>query len=129
MRRVFLVLGLAASLFSPGCRPPAAGAPDIALQWQIAPAPPAVGAATLSFTLTDRGTGARVRGARVRIEADMSHPGMAPVFAAARETAPGQYQAPLQLTMAGDWSLLVDAELRDGRTLHRQVDLPGVRER
>jgi YtkA-like len=127
VRRALFVLGLAVSLLSPGCRRPAAGAPDIALDWKIAPDPPAVGAATFSFTLTHSGTGRRVQGARVRIEADMTHPGMAPVLATASEIAPGQYQAPLRLTMAGDWILLLEAELPDGRSLHRQVDLPGVR--
>jgi hypothetical protein len=59
----------------------------------------------------------------------MSHPGMKPVLATAREVAPGQYEAALELTMAGDWYLLVEARLRDGRTLHRQIDLRGVRPR
>jgi YtkA-like protein len=126
---ILLVLALAVSSLLPGCRPPAAGSPDIALEWTIAPDPPAVGAATFTFTLSEKGSARRVRGARVRIEADMSHPGMAPVSAPAREIAPGQYRAPLHLTMAGDWVLLVDAELRDGRKVHRQLDLSGVRER
>jgi sensor domain CHASE-containing protein len=54
---------------------------------------------------------------------------MRPVFASAREVSPGTYEAPLELTMGGDWFLLVDARLPDGGTLHRQVDLPGVRSR
>jgi hypothetical protein len=54
---------------------------------------------------------------------------MQPVSASARETAPGRYEARLQLTMAGDWFVLVEARLSDGRTLRRQVDLPGVRPR
>jgi hypothetical protein len=54
---------------------------------------------------------------------------MQPVFAAAREVGPGRYEARLDLTMAGDWILLIDATLADGRTLRRQVSLPGVRAR
>jgi hypothetical protein len=65
----------------------------------------------------------------MRLEGNMSHPGMRPVFGTAREVAPGTYEAPLELPMGGDWFLLVDATLPDGGTLHRQVDLPGVRTR
>lgn len=110
-----------------GCRPPAADAAEIALAWTVAPDPPAVGAARLSLTLSERATGQPVEGARVRLAANMTHPGMKPVLATAREVRPGRYEAPLALSMAGDWFLLVEARLRDGRTLDRQVDLPGVR--
>jgi hypothetical protein len=63
----------------------------------------------------------------VRLEGGMSHAGMEPVFATAREVEPGRYEAPLELTMAGDWLVLVDATLRDGRALRRQLKVPGVR--
>jgi hypothetical protein len=119
---VFLVLlGLAAA-----CRPPADDAGEVALDWSVEPSPPAAGPATLSITLTDEATRQPVRGAAVRLEGGMTHPGMQPVFAAAREVAPGRYQAPLRFTMAGDWFILVEASLRDGRAVHRQLDLPGV---
>lgn len=121
------LLGLAACLAS--CRPadaPAAAAPVVTLDWTITPDPPAAGPVRLSLTLTDA-SGQPVPGAEVRLEGNMSHPGMRPVFASAREVSPGTYEAPLELTMGGDWFLLVDARLPDGGTLHRQVDLPGVR--
>jgi hypothetical protein len=60
------------------------------------------------------------------VEGDMTHPGMVPVFGDARETQPGRYEAPLELTMGGDWVLTVTAELAGGGRLRRQVDLPGV---
>lgn len=122
-----LLLGLAACLIAAGCRPPVAPAadttPDVALAWTVTPDPPAAGPATLALTLTDTRARRPVAGAAVKLEGDMSHPGMQPVFSTARETAPGRYEAPIRFTMAGDWILLVDARLRDGRTLHREIRL------
>jgi YtkA-like len=71
--------------------------------------------------------GAPLAGALVSLEADMSHPGMAPVFGAARERAPGQYQGSLEFAMSGDWVVLIHVTLPDGRTLERDVNVPGVR--
>ena len=59
-------------------------------------------------------------------EADMSHPGMTPVFGEAQEVAPGQYQGSLEFAMAGDWVVLIHVTLRDGRTVEREVSVPGV---
>jgi hypothetical protein len=133
-RRFLGLLGLAACLLA-GCQPaatsgktPAGAPPDVALGWSVAPDPPAAGPVRLTLTLT--GAGRRpVAGAAVRLEANMSHPGMRPVFGTAREVAPGRYEAPLDLTMGGDWFFLIDATLPGGGTLRRQVDLPGVRPR
>lgn len=122
-----LFLGLAAGLLPAGCRPPAGTAPEIALEWTVVPDPPATGPVAFSLTLTDTTAGRPVEGAAVRLEGNMSHPGMKPVFAAAREVAPGRYEAPLDFTMAGDWFVLVEAALSDGRTLQRKVDVRGVR--
>jgi hypothetical protein len=124
-----LLLGLAACLLLPGCRPRAEAAPEIALSWTVAPRPPVAGPARFLLMLTDKATGQLVSGAKVQLEGNMSHPGMQPVFGVTRETEPGRYEGKLELTMAGDWIVLVDATLPDGRTVHRQVDLPGVRAR
>jgi hypothetical protein len=128
--------GLAACLALPGCAPgpldgaaPAASASNVSLDLRIFPDPPVAGPVRVSLVLADGATGRPVQGAAVRLEGNMSHAGMRPVFAAAREVAPGTYEAPLELTMGGDWFLLVDATLPDGGTLHRQLDLPGVRPR
>ena len=59
-------------------------------------------------------------------EADMSHPGMTPVFGEAQEFAPGQYQGSLEFAMAGDWVVLIHVTLPDGRTVEREVSVPGV---
>ena len=125
-------LGIAACLALGGCQPaaaPAASAPNVSLDWKIAPDPPAAGPVRFSLILTDKATGQPLPGAAVRLEGNMSHPGMQPVFGAAHEVSPGVYEAPLELTMGGDWFFLVDARFPNGATLHRQVDLPGVRSR
>ena len=112
-----------------GCQPPAQTSPEITLDWSVRPDPPLVGPAMVSLTLADAKTGQPVRGAELRLEGNMSHPGMKPVFGTAREVGPGRYEAPIELTMGGDWFLLIDATLRDGRALQRQVDVRGVRSR
>jgi len=56
----------------------------------------------------------------------MSHPGMAPVFGKTREVAPGQYQGSLAFAMPGDWVVLIHVTLPDGRTLEREINVPGV---
>jgi hypothetical protein len=70
--------------------------------------------------------GELIENAELELEANMSHAGMVPVFASAREVAPGRYEASLEFTMGGDWFILVRSELPDGRSLERRVDLPGV---
>jgi len=56
----------------------------------------------------------------------MSHAGMVPVFAEAREIEPGRYRANMELTMAGDWVVSVHATLSDGTNLDQQFDIKGV---
>jgi YtkA-like len=95
------------------------------MEFGITPQPVRVGPAVLTVGLRD-GAGASVQGARVGLEADMSHPGMAPVLAETREVAPGKYQGSLEFAMPGDWVLLIHVTLPDGRKLERQVSVPGV---
>ena len=112
-----------------GCQRAGSGDAAFSVRWTLTPDPPRVGPATFSLTLTDSTTGRPASGARVQLEGNMTHPGMQPVFSAAREIAPGRYEAPLALSMGGDWFVLIDATFPDGRRLHRQVSVPGVRER
>ena len=100
--------------------------PDITLQYEIAPQPPRAGVATIDLRLTDK-DGAAVGGARVDLEGNMSHAGMAPVSGEAKEIETGKYRGTLQLTMAGDWIVLVHITLPDGQKLQRQIELSGVR--
>ena len=119
-----LLLALAA-----GCRAETDPAPEIQLAWRLLPHPPRMGPARLAFTLTDRTTEQPVTGARVRVEANMTHPGMRPVPAEATEVRPGHYEADLTLTMSGDWFVLLEITLPDDRVLNRQFDVPGVQAR
>lgn len=66
--------------------------------------------------------------ARVQVEADMSHAGMAPVFSEAREIRPGVYQTAIDFSMAGDWVLLLHIRMADGRRAEQQIDVRDVRE-
>ena len=100
--------------------------PDIAVQYEIAPQPPRAGTTTIDVRLTDK-NGVPVGGARVDLEGNMSHAGMAPVNGEAKEIETGKYRGTLQLTMAGDWIVLVLIALPDGQKLQRQIEINGVR--
>jgi hypothetical protein len=119
---------LAATLIVTGCRKPAAPLADVTLAHRIVPDSPKVGPAQITLTLRDA-AGQPISGAAIRLEGNMSHPGMVPVFAEAWEEGVGSYRADLEFTMAGDWFLLVEAALPDGRKLERQVDVLGVKPR
>ena len=125
---------LLAAIALAGCARPTASSSnsatnsEIQAAWQFTPQPPQVGASQWTIALKDE-TGKPLSGAKITIEGNMSHPGMQPVLASLHEAAPGQYQAPLNFTMSGDWFVLIDATLKDGRTLHKQCDVPNVREK
>jgi len=100
--------------------------PEIDINLSVSPAPPAIGLATVIIALNDADN-QPITGANVELEGNMNHAGMTPVFSTATETEPGRYEAPLEFTMGGDWFILVKATLSDGRTLERQVNVPGVK--
>lgn len=125
MTRRWLWLGLVLPLILAGCARGGRDLPDVGVELLIEPQPPQLGTATLTVALTDAG-GQPLAGAAVELEGNMSHAGMVPVFATATEVAPGQYRADLEFTMGGDWFILVRADLPDGRSLERQIDVPGV---
>lgn len=56
----------------------------------------------------------------------MSHAGMVPVFAEAREIGPGRYQSSLELSMAGDWNVTVHVTMLDGRKLDHEFEIKGI---
>jgi hypothetical protein len=95
---------------------------------QFAPQPPKVGPAKVTIKLAGPGS-KPLEGAAIKLEGNMNHAGMKPVFADATEIKPGSYEATLELTMGGDWFVLVDVALADGRRLRQKVDLPGVKSR
>ena len=119
-----LFVALHACAVAGACRRPAV-ADNVSVEWSLAPTPPAVGASTLTLRVLD---GARrpVRGASLTVEGHMSHPGMAPVLAAAVERGDGLYEVELRFTMAGDWILLVSGSLSSGAAVRHRIDVPNV---
>ena len=99
--------------------------PDLTFAHDISPQPPRVGKVTITLNIKDA-SGAPVSRARLNLEGNMSHAGMAPVFAETRETAAGQYQSSMELSMAGDWNVTVHATLSDGRKLDHEFEIRGV---
>jgi hypothetical protein len=122
---VLAALACVAVLFASGCNKAVESQSDVAIEYGISPQPVRVGPVAITVKLRDA-AGEPVPGARVGLEADMSHPGMAPVFGEAREVAPGQYQGSVEFAMPGDWVALIHVTLPDGRKLERQVSVPGV---
>jgi len=120
------VVALLAAGLSSGCSSAAVVPPPVDLAWTINPSAPVVGPAVLTITL--RGpAGDALKGATVRLEGHMSHPGMAPVVADARERDPGVYDVRFAFTMAGDWVLLVSVGLPGGERIERRLTVANVR--
>lgn len=109
-----------------GCQSSGDAKPNITLNWEIKPSPPRVGKTTLNLTLRDS-TDKLITGADVKLEGNMSHPGMKPVIANAEEVEPGQYSAEINFTMAGDWFIIVTTSLGDSSEVEKQIKIPGVR--
>jgi YtkA-like len=123
--RILAGVACAAALVGAGCCKPVEAQAAVAIEYRISPQPVRVGPVVLSVKLRDA-SGKPVAGARVDLEVDMSHAGMAPVFGEAQEVAPGQYAGSLDIAMPGDWVVLIHVTLPDGRTQEREVSVPGV---
>lgn len=102
-----------------------ADSPDLNVEFTVAPERPRVGSVTVDVRLSHK-NGQPVSGARVELEGNMTHPGMSPVSVTTKEMASGSYRGTLELTMAGDWIILVNITLADGQRLQRQLELKGV---
>ena len=116
----------AATSLTVGCSRPVEPPPFVVIEQEISPQPARVGPATVTLKLTDA-TGKPLTGAHIAVEADMSHAGMSPKFAEAKEAYPGRYQAHLEFQMAGDWIILLHVTLPGRKKLERQIDVRGVR--
>jgi YtkA-like len=123
--RWLAALACAATLLEVGCSRPVEPPPLVAIEHEISPEPARVGPATVALRLSDA-TGKPITGARIAIEADMSHAGMSPFFADAKETERGRYQAQVEFQMAGDWVILLHVTLPGGNKVERQIDVRGV---
>jgi YtkA-like len=97
---------------------------DLTLTHEVSPQPPRVGQVTITLSATN--ASGPVTGARITLEGNMSHAGMAPVFAEATEIGPGRYRAMMELSMAGDWFVQVHLTLPHNRKLDRQFEIKGV---
>jgi hypothetical protein len=118
-------LGMVLALLLAGCARGGRDLPDVQVDLAVDPTPPRIGPASIMVTLRD-GNGQPITGATMELEGNMNHAGMVPVLAQASEVAAGRYQANLEFTMAGDWFILVRADLSDGRSMERRVDLVGL---
>jgi hypothetical protein len=119
------LLILSACWLACACHRPA-GTGTLAFDWSLTPDPPATGDTTLTLRIRDR-AGRLVHGAALRIEAMMSHPGMAPVISPLTERGDGVYETRMQFTMSGDWILLVAGTLSNGTAVQYRIDVPNVR--
>jgi hypothetical protein len=119
------VAWLAAVALGSSCAKGTGAADDLTVELRIEPAPPRKGPATLEVTLSDASK-APVRATSVRLEGNMNHAGMVPEVAQASEVEPGRYRGEIEFTMGGDWFVIVDAALADGRKLQRTIQVPAV---
>ncbi len=104
----------------------AGGSSDVTARVTLHPAPAVVGPARIEMRLTDP-SDAPVTGATVRVEGTMRHAGMVPVVRDAVETAAGRYAVDdFDLTMAGDWVLIVSGTTGAGEPIRTQVDIGAV---
>jgi hypothetical protein len=111
-----------------GCRKNEADVPETEAKLAIHfnPNPPVIGNNELEITLSDA-NGAPIRLGRIKVEGNMNHAGMKPIFAEFLERDPGKYTGSLQFTMGGDWFLLVTSEASPSGTLNLKINVPGVR--
>lgn len=121
-----LLVGLMS--LSIACRQSDTDAADIRIDVTLTTSPPRVGASGIEIGLSN-GRGEPVSGAVVQVEGNMNHAGMRPSFASLTESSPGRHSGSIEFTMGGDWFLIVEARLPDGRRARRQIDVPGVQTR
>lgn len=121
--RIFLQLALACCCISGACARDGAQADPVTVEWQLTPkAPPVDQDVLVDLMLRDK-AGRALPGAKVTVEAHMTHPAMAPVIAAAAERGAGSYRAILRFTMRGGWILRVTGNLPNGRRINHQIDV------
>src|SRR6266436_7739012 len=121
--RVFVFLAIGLLLI--GCHKPVEPQPALRVQFELAPQPPRRGPGVITLVVADA-EGQAINGARVNLEGDMTHAGMGPVIAEAKEMGAGRYQAPFEFSMDGDWVVLVHITLPSGQTVERQFEVRGV---
>jgi YtkA-like protein len=119
-RLTFLACAGAVLLSLAGCHRSTGVSASVFVQSEITPRPVQVGPANVAVSLADS-SGKPLVGARVTLEGNMTHPGMSPVFADAKELGGGRYQGQLNFSMGGDWVVLVHITSADGHKFERQL--------
>lgn len=125
-RRLLLGLGCVALTLLAGCSRTSGSTASLTIRSEITPQPLKAGPAMVALDIAGS-KGAPVTGAHITLEADMSHPGMAPAFADTKEVSPGRYQGNINFSMGGDWVVLVHIRLADGQKIEREVPVTGIR--
>jgi hypothetical protein len=93
---------------------------------QFSPAPPVIGKNDLEIIITDE-SGKPVQLGMIKVEGNMNHAGMKPIFAELIENEPGKYSGRIDFTMGGDWFLLVSSDESPDGKLNQKIDVPGVK--
>jgi hypothetical protein len=120
------VIGLCVCLvFAQACRRQSDPLSNLSIAHKVSPQPPHVGQVTITLSVYDASE-KPVSGARINLEGNMSHAGMVPVFADAREMEPGRYLSTMELSMAGDWYVIAHVTLSDSRKVDHQFEIKGV---
>jgi hypothetical protein len=117
-----LIAGLLACWCAIGC---SNREDSITATWDVDPASPVVGVPAV-VRVRLHPAGPVTRGARLRLEAHMSHPGMAPVSADTTERADGVYESRVTVSMVGDWTLVVSGALANGTRITRSTQVRAV---
>ena len=99
--------------------------PDVKITHEVSPHPPRVGPVQIKMGLADS-SGKPITRAGLSLEGYMSHSGMPPVSAPVVELSSGSYLGTMNLTMAGDWVVIVHINLPGQVSLDRQFEIKGV---
>jgi hypothetical protein len=121
------VLSLVVLMGLAGCREEKATTADeeasgYVMSLDVEPDPPTVGEATLIFTIREE-QGPLIGDASVKVQGDMNHAGMQPVFGEVDSSIDGLYRIPFEWTMAGEWILTVTVTFADGSDTQATFDL------
>jgi len=118
------IAGSSFALLAACTAPDGAAAPHLTIGWTPMPT---VDRESVAEIQLNEAMARPVTGARLRLEAFMTHPGMAPVSATVEEQGRGRYRARVRFTMAGDWVVRVQGTRVDGRLIDVQENVRSVR--
>jgi hypothetical protein len=120
-RRIRLIASLAASsCLAFACT---RGASEVRATWTLEPTQPSTDAPTVVRFVLERAEDTPVKGARLHLEAHMTHPGMAPLTGEVTERGDGVYESRVKFSMAGTWLLVISGELANGRRIVKQKEV------